>query len=96
MNIGTRIRQLRKDSKLSQEKLGEMCGVTKGMVSQWENGTVTPPIDRLLELRRHLEFSFDWMLDGKLSTGAEIERTLTVEQKQAWYRVGRALADPEH
>lgn len=95
MTIGARIRQLRKQYKLSQEKLGELCGVTKGMVSQWESDIVTPPTDRLIELNKQLDFSFDWMLKGKLSMGAEIERNLSVQQKQAWYRVGRALAEPE-
>lgn len=93
MSIGARVRQLRKKNKLSQEKLGELCGVTKGMVSQWESGTSTPPIDRLIELSKHVYFSFDWMLKGELSIGADIEAKLTVEQKQAWYRIGRILSD---
>lgn len=95
MTIGARVRQLRQQHKLSQEKFGELCGVTKGMVSQWESDIVTPPIDRLVELNRQLDFSFDWILKGKISVGAEIERHLSVQQKQAWYRVGRALAEPE-
>lgn len=67
MNIGTRLRQLRTSRSLSQDKLGELCGVTKGMVSQWELNIVTPPTDRLLELHKHLEFSFDWLLNGEES-----------------------------
>ena len=65
MDIGTKLRQLRKANNLSGEKFGELCGVTKGMVSQWESGVITPPTDRLLELRKHLVFSFDWLLDDK-------------------------------
>lgn len=65
MSIGSRLRQLRKANKLSGEKFGELCGVTKGAVSQWESDQVAPPTDRLLELRTHLPFSFDWLLDGE-------------------------------
>lgn len=65
MSIGTRLRQLRKANNLSGDKFGELCGVTKGMVSQWETGDTTPPTDRLLELHKHLEFSFDWLLNGE-------------------------------
>lgn len=65
MSIGTRLRQLRTSRSLSQDKLGELCGVTKGMVSQWELNIVTPPTDRLLELHKHLKFSFDWLLNGE-------------------------------
>jgi transcriptional regulator with XRE-family HTH domain len=65
MSIGSRLRQLRKANNLSGDKLGELCGVTKGMVSQWESGDTTPPTDRLLALHKHLKFSFDWLLSGE-------------------------------
>lgn len=63
MSIGTKLRQLRTSHGLSQERFGELCGVTKGMVSQWELDIVTPPTDRLLELHKKLPFSFDWLLN---------------------------------
>lgn len=95
MSIGIRFRQFRQHLGLSQEKIGELVGVTKGMVSQWECDTVTPPMDRLIELRKHHEFSFDWLLTGHLSTGAQIEQQLSVKQRQVWYRVGNSLAEPD-
>lgn len=64
MSIGARIRQLRIAKGLSGDKFGELCGVTKGMVSQWESDLVTPPTDRLIELHKKIEFSFDWLLNG--------------------------------
>lgn len=64
MSIGARIRQLREQNGLSGEKFGEICGVTKGMVSQWESDTSTPPTDRLVELRKRLVFSMDWLING--------------------------------
>jgi len=65
MSIGARLRQLRTANKLSGEKLGELCGVSKGMVSQWESDLTTPPTDRLIELHKHIDFSFDWLLNGE-------------------------------
>lgn len=64
MSIGARIRQLRERNGLSGEKFGELCGVTKGMVSQWESDTSTPPTERLIELRKHFLFSLDWLING--------------------------------
>ncbi len=64
MSIGTRLRQLRTSHGLNQDRFGELCGVTKGMVSQWELDIVTPPTDRLLELHKKLAFSYDWLLNG--------------------------------
>ena len=65
MSIGARLRQLRKANKLSGERFGDLCGVTKGTVSQWESDLTTPMLDRLIDLHKHLDFSFDWLLDGK-------------------------------
>lgn len=42
-----------------------MCDVTKAMVSQWESDKITPATDRLMMLRKHLDFSCDWLLFGK-------------------------------
>ena len=41
MTIGARIRQLRERNTLSQEKFGDLCGVSKASVSQWELGVAT-------------------------------------------------------
>ena len=67
MSIGARLRELRKQNELSQEKFGELCDVSKGMVSQWESNQTTPPSDRLIELRKHLSFSVDWVLTGEIA-----------------------------
>lgn len=64
MSIGTRLRQLRKSKSWTQERIGEICGVTKGMVSQWELDESFPPTDRLLKLQREIPFSFDWLFNG--------------------------------
>jgi transcriptional regulator with XRE-family HTH domain len=37
--MGTRIRQLRVARGLTQPELGELCGVSKSAVSQWEDGS---------------------------------------------------------
>lgn len=65
MSIGARIRQLRIKNRLTGEEFGALCGVTKGMVSQWESDLVTPPTDRMIELRKKLVFSFDWLINGE-------------------------------
>lgn len=65
MEIGARIRQLRLKNKLSQSNFGDICGVSKGMVSQWESGQSTPTTEKLIQLQRKLNFSLDWLLLGK-------------------------------
>lgn len=65
MSIGARFRQLRQHLGLSGEQIGEICGVTKGMVSQWESDVSTPPADRLIVLAERHDFSIDWVLRNK-------------------------------
>lgn len=88
MTIGARIRQLRNQNSLSGEKFGELCGVSKGMVSQWESDLVTPPTERLLELHKHLAFSFDWLLNGSTvysTTNPKIGSAMMAMEQSADY-----------
>lgn len=60
--ISERIRQARKETKLSQEMLGKRVGVTKSTVSQWESGTTEPKGENLLKLADALNVSASWLL----------------------------------
>lgn len=63
--MGPRLVQLRRKHRLNQSQLGELCGVTKAAVSQWETGVSTPEIEKLVRLRSKLDFSLDWLLTGE-------------------------------
>lgn len=62
MSTGERLRILRKKNGLSGEKLAAYMGVSKSMVSQWENNDGVPSTERLMLLRQHIVFSVDWLL----------------------------------
>ncbi len=70
MSIGARIRQLREQNNLSGDQFGELCGVSKGMVSHWESDTNTPTIDRIVKLRAKLDFSVEWLITGQIDSYA--------------------------
>lgn len=72
MSVGARIRQLRNRLGLSGEKFGELMGVSKGMVSQWESDDGIPSTERLMLLREHVDFSFDWLLFGTIDKYASL------------------------
>lgn len=95
MSIGARLRQLRKSMNLSGEEFGEILGVSKGAISQWENNDVTPPTDKMVELQKRITFSLDWLYTGRYSTAEEISRKLGASERATWYRLGRSLAEPE-
>ena len=105
--MGPRLIQLRRRYKLSQSKLGELCGVTKAAVSQWETGISTPEIRKLIELRSRLSFSLDWLIAGEgepipgsLDVMADAERrqesrrrACRRDRRQHQRREGNALDD---
>ena len=63
--IGQRIKQFRKQSGLTQEKLADYLGVTDKAVSKWECGLTTPDLALIMPLARILHVSADELLGGK-------------------------------
>ena len=49
------IRSFRKQKRLSQEALGELCGVRKSTVSEWESGKSKPSGSAALLLTEYIE-----------------------------------------
>jgi len=59
---GERLRQLRKERKLTQSELGEKVNVTKVSISGYESGNRTPDTDTLQRLADYFEVSTDYLL----------------------------------
>ena len=93
MSIGKRIEKLRHSKKLSGEKFGELCGVSKGAVSQWENDLVIPTLDKVLELKKHINFSLDWLYTGSESIAEEISNSLDDDDRQRWIHLGHSFVE---
>ena len=65
VQIGKFIAQLRKEHGFSQEKLGEILGVTNKTISRWETGTYLPPAEMLLSMSNLFDISINELLTGK-------------------------------
>ena len=63
MDIGEKIRALRKEKKLTQEALAEYMQVSSQAVSKWETGASCPDIDMLPRLAAFFGTSIDELLD---------------------------------
>lgn len=50
--MGNRIRELRIGKRMSQAELGDMLGVTRGAVYNWEKGLDIPKLQHISELSR--------------------------------------------
>lgn len=63
MNIGEKIKILRKEKKLTQEQLAEYLHVSSQAVSKWETGVSTPDVDMLPKLAVFFHTSMDELFD---------------------------------
>lgn len=52
--FGTRLKQIRKQQKMTQESLAEAVGVSTSTIQRWEYGEMAPEFDRLEILAKAL------------------------------------------
>lgn len=62
-NIGAKIKQLRKQGDVTQEKLAETLGVTGQAVSRWENENDYPDIEYITPIAKYFNVSTDYLFD---------------------------------
>lgn len=55
---GQKLKQLRKDRRLTQPEIAEIVGKTASDISNYENGFATPPADILLSLQKFFAADF--------------------------------------
>lgn len=65
MNIGQKIKELRKKHNLTQEKLADHIGITYKSISKWECGLTTPDLSLIVPLSKVLGVSTDELLGAK-------------------------------
>ncbi len=60
--IGDRIKELRTESKMTQEELANKLNMSRQAISHWENGVNEPGIGDLVKLTTILNVSADYLL----------------------------------
>ncbi len=63
MTLGQRIKKIRKEKGLSMEEFGKLLDASKGNVSMWESGKVTPSNERLKSIADLANISVEELLD---------------------------------
>lgn len=59
---GERLEEIRKDKGLTQKQLGELIGVKKNAISNYERNHQEPPVRRLKEIAKVLDISSDYLI----------------------------------
>lgn len=87
MDIGKRLKYLRKLYKMSQDDLSALIGASRGNISDWERGRSKPGADALIALSECFNVTTDWILTGQgqepgiIDMIATEEGTWTLEKK---------------
>lgn len=86
MSLGERIKEQRKSSGLSQEKLAEFVGVSRQAVTKWETGQSAPSTENLFKLAEIFGTTVDILLasdeDEKNSPAEQIYYLYKMDQEK--------------
>lgn len=63
--FGKRLKELRIEKGLSQQKLGEVFGFCNQTVSFWESGSREPDLDTLVRIAHYFDVALEDLLEEK-------------------------------
>lgn len=79
-------KNLRKNSGMTQEELGNCVGLSKAVVSKYENGMGYPTLDMLLKIAQHFGVTTDYLLGSEKGRTLDLSE-LTDSQAEAVQRI---------
>lgn len=71
MIIGKRIKELRKEKRLTQQKLADLVNVTKVSICCYEKGTRTPNLETFIDIVNVLDTTPDYLLGRDIKVVSE-------------------------
>lgn len=92
--FGDRLKELRKNKSISQEELGNICGVAKNTVSYWEKNINQPSIEIITKLADYFDVTTDYLLGFNQNDIDNIKK-LKIALKEAGMMVGDDLTKEE-
>ena len=60
-----RIKNLREEKGMTQQQLGEAVGYDQSRVAKWENGSLEPNVDTLIELAKIFDVSVGYLVGSE-------------------------------
>lgn len=64
MDIGQKIKKIRKEKNITQRKLGERMGVSQQQIAQYENGKLKPKLETICRIADALEISHNTLFEA--------------------------------
>ena len=81
MKLNEKIIKLRKEEGLSQEEFGNEINVSRQAVSKWENDESKPDIDKIQEIVRKFNVTYEYLLDDDVENMERISEVTTKNKK---------------
>lgn len=78
--LAERIRDARKDARLSQDELGKFIGVSDKSVSAYEQGRSTPPISKLKKIAEYTNHPLSYFTQEENSEALLVSKLAAIEQ----------------
>ena len=68
LNIGKRIKALRKNKNITQDELAEVLNISPQSVSKWETGNSIPDVELLPIIARYFGITMDELFNYKIDS----------------------------
>lgn len=88
MNLGNRLKELRLEKNISQQKLADYLLISRQAISNWETGRTQPDLDTLLKLAEYYHMSIDTLLaqSKENENDAQIKPKSNLSKQEAFYK----------
>ena len=73
MKLEDKLIKLRKEKGISQEELGNEINVSRQAISKWELGQTKPDIEKLKDIAKFYNKSYEYLLNDELDEDIKIE-----------------------
>ncbi len=81
MKLSEKLIKLRKEKGLSQEEFGNEINVSRQAVSKWENEESKPDIDKIQEIVKKFNISYEYLLNDEIETMEEMTKKESKKHK---------------
>jgi len=92
MDLGKRIRLIRREQKRTQEEVANMCGFTKSMLSKIESGGAMPAVSTLMKIANALGVKVSDLLDEQSSNDTVMVSAGQYEDVDKWLKTNKGYS----
>ena len=95
MSLGKNIQFLRKQQKVTQERLAERMSVSRQTVSKWESDEVIPELSKIIELSDIFACKLDTLVRENLTEEEDIYSEITIKTVKPFKMARYVMVTPK-